>query len=110
MQDYPKTLMEMEKRFTTQEECVEYLAKIRWPGGFTCPDCQGKTAWRVRKFSWECANCHRQTNVTAGTLFENSHMPLPVWFRAIWWVVAQKNGASALGLQRALGLSHYKTA
>jgi hypothetical protein len=33
-----------------------------------------------------------------------------MWFRAIWWVTAQKNGASALGLQQVLGLGSYATA
>jgi hypothetical protein len=33
-----------------------------------------------------------------------------VWFRAMWWVTTQKNGASALGLQRVLGLKSYETA
>ena len=44
----------------------------------------------------------------AGTIFQDTHLPRQTWFRAIWWVVTQKNGASALGLKRALGLS-YKT-
>lgn len=48
--------------------------------------------------------------MTAGTIFEGSHLPLRVWFRAIWWVTNQKNGVSALGLQRLLGLGSYKTA
>jgi transposase-like protein len=46
----------------------------------------------------------------AGTIFERTQTPLPVWFRAIWWVVTQKNGASALGLQRVLGIGSYETA
>lgn len=46
----------------------------------------------------------------AGTIFERTRTPLPLWFRAIWWVVTQKNGASALGLQRVLGLGSYETA
>ena len=33
-----------------------------------------------------------------------------LWFRAIWYVVNQKNGVSALGLQRVLGLRSYRTA
>jgi transposase-like protein len=37
-------------------------------------------------------------------------MPLTVWFRAMWWVTTQKNGVSALGLQRVLGLGSYQTA
>ena len=51
-----------------------------------------------------------QTSVTAGTIFQDTRTPLPVWFRAMWWVTTQKNGASALGLQRVLGLKKYETA
>lgn len=46
----------------------------------------------------------------AGTIFHRSHIPLRVWFRAVWWVTNQKSGVSALGLQRALGLGSYRTA
>ena len=49
-------------------------------------------------------------SVTAGTIFHRSHLPLRVWFRAIWWVTNQKSGVSAVGLQRALGLGSYRTA
>ena len=48
--------------------------------------------------------------MTAGTIFQDTRTPLPVWFRAMWWVTTQKNGASALGLQRVLGLKKYETA
>jgi len=59
---------------------------------------------------WECGECGRQTSVTAGTIFQDTRTALPVWFRAMWWVTTQKNGASALGLQRVLGLKQYRTA
>jgi len=49
-------------------------------------------------------------SVTAGTIFHRSHLPLRVWFRAIWWGTNQKSGVSALGLQRTLGLGSYETA
>jgi transposase-like protein len=48
--------------------------------------------------------------VTAGTLFQDTRKPLRLWFQAIWYVVGQKNGVSALGLQRAIGLGSYQTA
>jgi len=48
--------------------------------------------------------------VTAGTIFQDTRKPLSLWFRAVWWVTTQKNGASALGLQRVLGLGSYQTA
>src|SRR5258707_1054077 len=49
-------------------------------------------------------------SVTGGTVFQDSHLPLTIWFRAMWQVTSQKNGISALGLQRVLGLGSYKTA
>jgi transposase-like protein len=49
-------------------------------------------------------------SITAGTIFQDSHLPLTIWFRAMWQVTSQKNGISALGLQRVLGLGSYKTA
>lgn len=101
--------MELEANFSTEEACRAYLARLRWPAGFRCPRCGSEKAWPVRDL-WECGGCGRQTSVTAGTIFQDTRTPLPVWFRAMWWVTTQKNGASALGLQRVLGLKSYETA
>jgi ribosomal protein L37AE/L43A len=102
--------MEFERRFSTDDACREYLAALRWSEGFTCPQCGGRDAWRTRRGLWLCRGCRHQTSVTAGTVFQDSHLSLTVWFRAMWHVTSQKNGASALGLQRVLGLGSYKTA
>jgi len=51
-----------------------------------------------------------ETSVTAGTIFQDTHKPLTTRFRAVWWLTNQKSGASALGLQRLLGLGSYRTA
>ena len=59
---------------------------------------------------YHCRGCGHQTSVTAGTLFMDTHLPLRLWFEAIWHVTSQKYGASALGLQRVLGLGSYRTA
>ena len=58
----------------------------------------------------ECGECGRQTSVIAGTIFQDTRKPLSAWFRAMYWVTTQKNGASALGLQRVLEIKSYKTA
>lgn len=111
MEDYPRTLIELEARFSTEEACRAYLQTLRWPDGFWCCGCGNRQEpWPVRESYLECRECSRQVSVTAGTIFERTRTPLPVWFRAIWWVVTQKNGASALGLQRVLGLGSYETA
>ena len=110
MEDYPRDLLELEARFSTEAACREYLAQLRWPEGFRCPYCEGGKSWPVRGVLLECAACGVQTSVTAGTIFQDTRTPLPIWFRAMWWVTTQKNGASALGLQRVLGLKSYETA
>ena len=110
MEDYPRTLRELESRFSTDQACREYLARLRWPDGETCPACKGTQGWWTARGLWMCAACGQQVSVTAGTIFQDTRSPLTIWFRAIWWVVSQKNGASALGLQRILGLGSYRTA
>jgi transposase-like protein len=62
-----------------------------------------------RTLYW-CRQCNYQVSVTAGTIFADTRKPLMLWFRAIWYVVSQKNGVSALGLQKVLGLDSYHTA
>ena len=110
VEDYPRDLLELEARFSTEEACRGYLFQLRWPDGFGCPRCGGRKAWPASDRLWECAGCHRQISVTAGTIFQDSRLPLTLWFRAVWWVTSQKNGVSAMGLQRVLGLKSYKTA
>jgi transposase-like protein len=108
--DYPHDLMDFERRFSTDQACREYLVKLRWPEGFLCPHCGGRSGWATRRDLLVCAGCQYQASVTAGTVFQDTHKPLTLWFRAMWWVTTQKNGASALGLQRELGLKTYWTA
>jgi transposase-like protein len=110
MEDYPRTLLELEKRFSTDEECRAYLFALRWPDGFVCPRCGGQQAWAMHRGLWLCGKCRYQASVMAGTIFQDSRLPLTLWFRAIWYVTSQKNGVSALGIQRVLGLGSYETA
>jgi transposase-like protein len=110
MEDYPANLMEFETRFATEEACREYLFQMRWPEGFRCPRCGGSKAWPTERGLWHCAACSHQVSVTAGTVFQDTRKPLRMWFRAMWWVTSQKTGASAAGLQQALGLGSYQTA
>ena len=110
MEAYPRTLIEFEKQFATEEACRLYLEQLRWPDGFRCPGCGGAEAWRMGRGLWLCGRCRRQTSVTVGTILERSRLPLSLWLRAMWHVTNQKNGASALTIQRLLGLGSYQTA
>src|SRR6266498_5977388 len=110
MEDYPRTIEEFEARFSSEERCREYVFQLRWPEGFRRPRCKCDRAWAVSATLWQCCQCDRQTSATAGTVFQDTRKPLRMWFRAMWYVTSQKNGASALGLQKVLGLGSYQTA
>jgi transposase-like protein len=109
IEEYPRNLMELESKYSNEQDCRDYLFRLRWPEGFVCPRCSCKEYIKLGAL-YRCKKCRHQISVTAGTVFHRSHIPLPVWFRAIWWVSSQKNGASALGLKRVLGLGSYETA
>lgn len=110
MEDYPHNLLELEERFATEDACVEYLKSLRWPDGFRCPRCSGDKAWPLKTGLLRCSACDYKALATAGTIFERTRKPLVMWFRAIWWVTSQKNGASATTVQRILELGSYQTA
>lgn len=110
MEAYPRTVLELEDRFSSEEACRDYLARLRWPDGFVCPRCGHQGGWLATRGRMICTACRHQASVTAGTIFQDTHKPLRMWFRAVWHVTSQKNGASAASLQAVLGLGSYLTA
>jgi len=110
MEDYPKNLSDLERRFGSEEACREYLRALRWPEGFRCPRCDGRKAWSMKDGLFRCVSCNYKCSVISGTIFEGTRKSLVLWFRAIWWVCSQKNGASAKSVQRILELGSYQTA
>ena len=110
MEKYPKTLAEFESQFTSEEVCRDFLFKLRWPKGFQCPRCGHEKVWSVGTVLYQCGYCNYQMSVISGTIFQDTHKPLTLWFRAIWWLTGQTNGASALDMKRVLGLGSYRTA
>ena len=108
--DYPGTYQQLLEWFPDDQACLQYLARLRWPDGFSCPDCGHGESWRTAQGLWMCKECAKRTSVTAGTIFHRTRTPLSTWFAAIWFLTSQKNGMSALGLQRVLGFGSYETA
>jgi len=102
--------LEFAEWFATEQACRDSLLRLRFPDGFRCPRCNGGRAWLTGRGKYRCGSCDLQTSVTAGTIFQDTRKPLRQWFEAMWYVVNQKHGVSALGLQRTLGLGSYRTA
>ncbi|NVM98501.1 transposase [Arthrobacter sp. SDTb3-6] len=83
--DFPRSILEFQARFGDESSCLKYLFACRWPEGFVCPQCQGRKGWPLAtRILWECADCHRQTSLTAGTVLHKTHLPLQNWFWAAY--------------------------
>ncbi len=108
----PCSLPAFEAQFPDEAACARWLFEKRWPDGFRCPGCGHDHGWELERgrLLVECARCHRQTSVTAGTVLHRSHLPLRLWFLAAWLVATHRNGISARQLWLRLGLGSYKTA
>ena len=108
-----------DEHFKNADKAREYLERMRWSNGVTCPHCGSMEAYKlqarpnskrpVRKGVYKCKACRKQFTVTIGTIFEDSHIPLHKWLMAIQLLCSSKKGMSAHQLHRMLGLT-YKSA
>jgi transposase-like protein len=104
------SLIELFKNYGTENQCVEALFKWRWPSGFRCPQCgSGRHSVVKTRKLYQCTDCHHQTSLISGTIFEQTKLPLTTWFLAIHLITQAKTGLSALALKRQIGVS-YNTA
>ena len=97
------------KRFSSETQCQEYLASLRWQNGYVCSRCSCRHGYRLSNGRYQCAQCRYQASVTAGTVLHKTHMPLTQWFLAFYFVSQDKRGISAVQLAAMLGTT-YKTA
>src|SRR6188472_3299020 len=93
------------ERFGTEEACRKALFEMRWRQGLSCPGCghRGFCQLKTREL-FQCNRCKRQVRLTAGTVFQDTKLPLTTWFAAIYHLTQGKNGISAIELGRRLGV------
>lgn len=97
--------------YGTEEQCISHLKSTREKGGITCKSCGSlKHYWLVKPKQWQCASCRFRTGLKSGTLFQHSHLPLNIWYQAIYFMAETKKSISTLELQRKLGLKRVATA
>jgi transposase-like protein len=100
------TLPVLNVDFDTDAECRQALEELRWPDGVTCPRCQSESISRITtRKQFDCNACRYRFSVTTGTIFNDSHLPLPKWFMAIFLMCESKKGISSMQLKRMLGVS-----
>lgn len=110
MQQESLSLEEFQEKFASEDACVEYLFRMRWPDGYECPRCgHGRHYFHRTRHLYECKACRYQVSLTAGTIFHGTRTPLRRWFWMIFLMARPKSGLSMLSLQRMLKIKSYKT-
>ncbi len=102
------TLRAIEQAYGTEDACRELLSSLRWPDGkIICPRCKdgSKVYKTAERFRWKCKACNKngyKFSVLTGSVFENTNMPLTIWFRVAFLMVSSKKGMSALQIWRMM--------
>jgi transposase-like protein len=106
-----KTLVEFLRQFPDDEACKRFLVETRWPDGVRCPRCNRTErvyALKARPFHWACKNkeCGGRSgyrfSVISQTVFENTKIPLSLWFKVAYMMLTSKKGFSALQVHRVI--------
>lgn len=111
MQQKPMSIINFQRKFSTEKACQRHLFRLRWPEGYRCPRCgHEKASFHSTRRLYQCKACKYQVSLTAGTVFHKTRTPLKKWFWMIFLMGRQKSGVSMLSLQRMLEIKSYKTA
>jgi hypothetical protein len=118
-----KTLAEFDALLPDEEACRKALMAQRWPDGkVKCPRCGNEKVWalKARPYHWVCKSgketVDKQTgevlicrknggyrfSLISATIFENTKIPLKLWFTIGYLMLTAKKGISALQLHRVI--------
>ena len=96
-------------KFGTDDACRAHMESVRWPFGPVCPACgsvDDAVAVSTRPGLYRCKACNKQFTVTVGTALEGSHLPLRVWFLAMYLMLSTAKPISAMSLSKHLGIQY----
>ena len=108
--DFPKSEIEFDLRFSNPKACYDYLFKQKWPDGFICKNCGHNKHWVSTRNLYIRAQCEHQHSLTAGTIMDSSKKPITYWFKTLWWFTTRKSGVNGVNPKELLGLGSYHTA
>jgi len=109
--DYPKTIIEFQKKFSKEEDCISYLYHSRWTKGFVCPVCKDTEFYYISsRRAYQCKSNKHQTYLTANTVMHGTRQSLLKWLWSAYLLTTETVGISAKQLQRQLGIKRYETA
>jgi len=105
------TFSQYQQHFLTEESCLAYLYKMKWPEGFQCAKCRHTACYVIETRNnplYECQLCGSQTTLIVGTIFEKTRTDIKTWF-AVIYMVAQETHVTTAQIADQLDIS-YQTA
>ena len=100
-------LVKLIQHYSEDADCRELLKELRWPDGVRCPRCDHDEVYDIKKRNqYQCKACEYRFSVTAGTIFDNTNLPLWKWFVAIYLILESKKGISAAQVGRTIDVSY----
>ena len=97
------------RKFDTDEACRAHMESVRWPEGPICPRCgtiDQATPVSTRPGLYRCLACRKQFTVTVGTAMEGTHLPLRLWYIAMFMILNTAKPISAMSLHHHLGVQY----
>ena len=104
------SLLAVQKNFNTDDVCRKHLENVLWDGEPICPHCKNVGSYTLKdNRSYRCKNkeCKKTFTVTVGTIFDNTKIPLPKWFAAMYLVTSHKKGISSCQLAKDIEISQH---
>jgi hypothetical protein len=106
-----KTIDAFDERFPDEDSCKQYLAEKRWPNGVACPRCNRTEkiySLKARPYHWICKNkdCGGRNgyrfSILTHTIFQDTKIPLKLWFKVGYLMLVGKKGIPALQIHRVI--------
>ena len=101
------TTKDFDRDFPTDDACLEWLFKNRWPDGMVCAKCQKVTPhYRItERPCYSCDRCGNHVYPMAGTIFAGTRFShLRLWFKAVAYMAVTRCGISSRQLSRDIGV------
>ncbi len=105
-----KVLKELSRRefrakFGTEDQCLAYLAEIKWSDGYRCRKCRNERYSAGKKLhDRRCSRCGYDESPTAHTLFHKLKFGIENGFEMAYDIVTSKKGANSIWLAERIGV------
>jgi len=93
------------QRFKDDNDCLEYLAEVKWLNGYNCKRCNNdKFGTGKNSNNRRCTKCRYDESPTVGTMFEKLKFSILIAFHIVFKISTKKKGMSSIELSNEFEL------